>query len=199
MAPVALACCLMVAVLAGGVPQARAQTAAGQGSAAAEAVTYRIESQPYGADVRLVTPSGTTRLLGTTPLDLTLSQPLDGALVVALSGYGEARIMPGRDVRNVHRVVLARQAEGVAPLVVRVRPRPSRWWVDALAFGVAAAGTVVAIDQKTRADDLYEVYRETGDDALRPPMKRYDTRAGVALGIGTLGLGVFTVRLARRR
>ncbi len=162
-------------------------------------VVYRIESQPFGASVRLETPGGTVREIGTTPLDLRLDAPLDGILVVSRGGYGEARIVPGRDARNLHRVVLAPTGGTSEAPVLRVRAQPATWWIDALAFGVAAAGTVVAIDQKTRADRLYADYRVSGDPDLRPPMKRYDTRAAVGLSAATAGLAVFTIRLARRR
>ena len=179
---------------------ARAPSVIRRPSAAADSlVVYRIESQPFGAAVRLVTPGGTVREIGTTPLDLRLDGPLDGILVVALGGYGEARIVPGREARNLHRVVLAPSGSAASAVVIRVRARPATWWIDALAFGVAAAGTVVAIDQKTRADRLYTDYRVSGDPDLRPPMKRYDTRAAIGLSAATVGLGVFTIRLARRR
>lgn len=180
---------------------ARGQGAASSGAPVDSAgVTYRIESVPYGAEVRLVAPSGTVRRLGTTPLDLRLGAPIDGVLIVGLAGYAEVRVTPGRDTRNLHRVTLDR-VSGAAPVIraTRVDWQPSRWWVDAVAVGVAIAGTAYAVDQKTRADDLYETYRETGDPALRPPMRRYDTRAFVGLGVGTAGLGVFAVRLALRR
>ena len=197
--------CVVGAVVLMAVPA----SATGQGlpsspesteSADSAAVVYRIESVPYGAEVRLVTPSGTVRRLGTTPLDLRVAAPLDGVLVVRLDGYAEARVTPGRGARTVHRIPLDRLPDAAPPVrATRVEWRPSRWWLDAIAVGVAIAGTAYSVDQKTRADDLYETYRETGDPALRPAMRRHDTRAFVGLGVGTAGLGVFAVRLALRR
>lgn len=168
------------------------------------AVAYRIESVPFGAEVHLVRPSGTVQRLGTTPLDLRVAVPLDGDLVITLPGYVDAQRQAGRESGNVVRVVLEPRPgvatrDDLAHVVERETWRPTRWWADALAVGVAIAGTAVAVDQKTRADRLYATYRETGDPALRVPMKRHDTRAFVALGVGTTGLGVFALRLALRR
>ena len=41
-------------------------------------------------------------------------------------------------------------------------------------------------------------YEETGDPALRPRIRALDLRAGIALGVAQLGLGVVAFRLIFR-
>ena len=56
----------------------------------------------------------------------------------------------------------------------------------------------MAVHFKFKADRRYDRYVETGDPALRPAIKRYDTYSGVALGVMQAGAGLFAVRLILR-
>ncbi len=162
---------------------------------------YRIESLPFGAEVR-VDEAGGPRVIGTTPLTLTVDERLDGRLFVEKPGYapepvGELVWEGAAASATVMLRPLSPDAAAAEPL--GYRPEPSRrWWIDAAALGFAAAGAAVAVYTKFEADERYDAYLETGDPTLRPDIERYDTYSAVALGVSAVGLGTFAVRLALR-
>ncbi|MBE2187676.1 MAG: hypothetical protein IAE99_12970, partial [Rhodothermales bacterium] len=73
-----------------------------------------------------------------------------------------------------------------------------RAWVDGTALAVALAGTAVSVHYKFQADRLFADYEQTGNPLLRPDIEALDRKAAFALGVGMVGLTVFTVRLALR-
>lgn len=125
----------------------------------------------------------------------------DGATHVRLVAppYALAAAVPmSRDTAIVRLDVPLRPAATAALRGEAVRFRTSRVWVDAAALGLAVAATAVSVNYKFDADRRFAAYERTGDPTLRPEIKRLDTRAAVALGVGMAGLGVFTLRLALR-
>ena len=63
---------------------------------------------------------------------------------------------------------------------------------------MAVAAGAVSIHYKFKADRLNEQYEQTGDAALRPRIHDLDTRAGVALGVMQVGVGVLALRFILR-
>lgn len=158
---------------------------------------YRIESVPSGARVFLGPPEH-RHLLGETPLLEAFDAPLRDTLYLVRSGYAPATLWPGQDVWNRHRVLL-QPLDVATPDVQPWRPTVRRrHWITYAALGVAVAATAVSIHYKFQADRLYARYEETGDPALRPRIRSLDLRAGIALGVAQLGLGVAAFRLIFR-
>ncbi len=161
--------------------------------------SYKIESVPFGAAVYAETGTG-REMLGETPVLYTNEAPLEGSLIVEREGYLPERIEPGQKVWNRHVVTLA-PSQVVAPVAAEVAwvpPKKTRRWIDYAAVGLAVGAGLVSIQQKFRADDLYDEYLKTGDPALRDRINAFDTRAAVALGAMQVGVGVFALRLILR-
>ncbi len=158
---------------------------------------YRIESVPSEAQIFLGPPKR-GHLLGETPLLEAFDTPLRDTLYLVRSGYAPATLQPGQQVWNRHRVLLQpldAATPDVQPWRLTVR---RRHWITYAALGVAVAATAVSIHYKFQADRLYARYEETGDPALRPRIRALDLRAGIALGVAQLGLGVAAFRLIFR-
>ncbi len=156
---------------------------------------YRFESTPFGASV--FDGGVNDDLLGQTPLVRSFTDPLTRRIVFALDGYEPREIAPGNDVWNVHSVELRPVEEGERRNgeVALQPPDSRRKWIDYAALGTAAVAGVLAVHYKFKADRRYDVYRDTGDPALRPDIKRYDVYSGVALGVMQGSLGLFAIRL----
>ena len=158
---------------------------------------YRIESVPSEARI-FIGPPEHHRLLGTTPFLGVFDHPLRDTLYVVRPGYVPATIRPGWAVWNRHRVLL-QPLEAATPDVQPWTPTEQRQhWITYAALGVAVAATAVSIHYKFQADRLYARYEETGDPALRPRIRALDLRAGIALGVAQLGLGIAAFRLIFR-
>ncbi len=157
---------------------------------------YRIESMPPGASV--ISLAGDT--LGATPATLVRGQPM-ASVRLQLDGYAPAVLQLDTLVWNAQSTTLRPLALAGAPdLQVERWTRRStrRGWIDAAALGLATVATAGAIYYKFEANRLYRDYERTGDPDLRPRIQRLDTRSGIALGAGQVGLGVFAFRLIRR-
>ncbi len=156
---------------------------------------YRIESMPPGASV--VAGEDT---LGATPVTLVRDRPLT-SVELRMAGYASATIALDTLVWNVQSTTLRPLTGAMAPdlQVERWTQRSTRrGWIDAAALGLATVATAGAIYYKFEANRLYRDYERTGDPNLRPRINRLDTRSGIALGAGQVGLGVFAFRLIRR-
>ena len=161
---------------------------------------YRVESFPYGATVSLE-GEGEARVLGTTPLDLSVEQPLDGTLVVRKPGFASAEQAPGEAADNRYSLVLRPLdfAAGTTAEVGLPSRRDPNTWIDVAAVSLALGAGAVAVYYKFKGDDEYEAYaRSGGDPALRDDFERYDTYSAVALGAMQVGIGVFAIRLVLR-
>ena len=160
---------------------------------------FRVESIPFGANVHHETSAG-WKPLGTTPLTFTSTEPLEGVLAVERAGYVIERLDPGKAIWN-RLIVTLKPSDEPDPTGAQVRwspPPKRRDWIDYAALGTAVAAGVLAVHYKFKADDLYSRYEQTRDQSLRPEIKSYDVRSGVAFGVMQGGIGLFALRLALR-
>ncbi len=159
---------------------------------------YRLESTPSSASVFQTTDRGRTPL-GLTPTTIESPEPLIGLIEFELDGFRLASAVPGSSLWNLHSVDLQSTDDGIEPSSLALSPPPTRRrWIDVAAVGTALVAGGLAVHFKFKADRRYDLYRETGDPALRPGVKRYDVYSGVALGFMQAGVTVFAVRLALR-
>ena len=160
---------------------------------------YRIESTPFGATVHHEKDDART-VIGSTPLTYVSEEPLAGMLAVERPGFAIERIRPGTEVWNRY-VVGLKPTDDPDPASAQVHwqpPRKRHAWIDYAAIGTAVAAGVVAVHYKFKADDLYAEYEDTADQSLRPQIRDYDLKSGVAFGVMQGGLGLFAIRLALR-
>ncbi len=160
---------------------------------------YRIESVPFGADVRLETENERT-LLGSTPLLYKSEAPLNGTLALEQPGFTIERIQPGNDIWNRH-IVSLNPSENLDPAASQVDWRPPkrhREWIDYAALGTAVAAGVIAVHYKVKADNRFTDFVDSADPSLRPQIDAYDLRSAIALGVMQTGIGIFAIRLAIR-
>ncbi len=162
---------------------------------------YRVESMPFGARVYVEGARGRD-LLGETPLDYSVKEPLQGTFVLERPGYEVMRVDAGDQLWNRASVAL-RPDQNLAPVssgpdVSLVSPGRRHTWIDIAALGTALTAGVLAVHFKTKADHRFDRYKETGDPSLRPIVNRFDTYSGVALGVSQAGLGLFALRLILR-
>ena len=160
---------------------------------------YRIESEPFGADV-FVERFGERLSVGATPVLYRSEAPLEGSILVRRSGYVPASLQPGKAVWNRHIAHLkpmnARDLSSGS--LHSDPPRAHRAWIDYAALGTALVAGAVAVRYKFRADDLADEYERTRDPGLTSRIEKQDFRAAAAFGVMQGGLGVFAIRLALR-
>lgn len=160
---------------------------------------YQIETIPYGASVYLETLDGRAAI-GETPVLYKSPQIPVGSFIIERRGNMPVTLTPGQEVWN--RYVLTLDAVGLdevrsAEMAWRP-PRKRRLWIDYAAAAVAMTAGAVSIHYKFKADRLNEQYEETGDAVLRPQIHDLDTRAGIALGVMQVGVGVLALRFILR-
>ncbi len=160
---------------------------------------YRIESEPFGADV-FVERLGERLSVGATPLLHRSEAPLEGSILVRRNGYAPQSVPPGKAVWNRHVVHLKRvnARDPATALTHSNPPRTHRAWIDYAALGTALAAGAVAVRYKFKADDLADEYERTRDPGLPSRIEAHDFRAAVAFGAMQGGLGIFAIRLALR-
>lgn len=160
---------------------------------------YQIETIPYGASVYLETLDGRTTI-GETPVLYKSPQIPVGPFIIERRGNIPVVLTPGQEVWNRYVLTLdAVRIEDVESAEMAWRPpRKRRLWIDYTAAAVAVAAGAVSIHYKFKADRLNEQYEQTGDSALRPRIHDLDTRAGVALGVMQVGVGVLALRFILR-
>src|SRR5690606_5360401 len=165
---------------------------------------YRVETFPVGAEVRLE-HDGTAEQLGTAPLVIERSTPLEGTLVAEAPGFLPARTVPGDSLDNRLTLLLRPLEDGAVPETVagwEPHRRPSRW-IDYAAGATALAAAAVAVHFKFQADEYDDRYRtpgspERGDPRLRAEAERLDGYALAALGAMQVSLGVLAIRFVLR-
>ncbi len=160
---------------------------------------YRIESEPFGADV-LIEHLEAGRYIGVTPLLYRSADPVEGSILVRRVGYVSQHVQPGKAVWNRH-VVHLELFDELDPAAAQLNlnpPRTHRAWIDYAALGTALAAGALAVHYKFRADDLADEYQRTRNDALTSRIETHDSRAAVAFGVMQGGLGVFALRLVLR-
>lgn len=160
---------------------------------------YQIETIPFGASVFLETLDGRAPI-GETPVLYKSPQLPAGAFVVERPGYLPQQLTPGRDVWNRYVLTLDPvQPEEVPSAEMAWRPpKRRRLWIDYTAAALAVAAGAVSIHYKFKADRLNDRYERTGDPELRPRINDLDARAGVALGVMQVGVGVLALRFILR-
>lgn len=158
---------------------------------------YRIESVPSEARI-FVGPPAHHRLLGETPFGGAFDTPLRDTLYLVRAGYAPTPLWPGQQVWNRHRVLLQPLEAATSEVEPWMPTVQGRHWITYAALGMAVAATAVSIHYKFQADRLYARYEKTGDPALRPRIRTFDLRAGFALGVAQLSLGVVAFRLIFR-
>lgn len=159
---------------------------------------YRIESEPFGADV-LIEHLEEGRYIGVTPLLHRSEDPLEGSILVRRIGYVSQHVQPGKAVWNRHVVHLEPISEGDTAAQMNLNPpRVYRAWIDYAALGTALAAGAIAVHYKFKADDLADEYERTRNEALTPRIETHDFRAAVAFGVMQGGVAVFALRLVLR-
>ncbi len=159
---------------------------------------YRIESEPFGADVH-IEHLEEGRYIGVTPLLYRSEDPVEGSILVRRVGHISQRIQPGKAVWNRHVVHLEPINEPETSTQIHLNPpRAQRKWIDYAALGTALAAGAFAVHYKFKADDLADEYERTRNEALTPRIETHDFRAAVAFGVMQGGVAVFALRLVLR-
>lgn len=162
---------------------------------------YQVETIPYGANVYQLTLDG-RRLLGETPYVYHTDSPLVDKLLIERRGYETIELEPGQEVWNRYMLSMKPLTVATSDAAVEVDwlpPQKSRRWIDAVALGTAVAAGVLTVHYKFKADRRFDEHQVNGDPSLKSDIRRYDLYSGVALGAMQVGVGVFTIRLIRRR
>ena len=68
-------------------------------------------------------------------------------------------------------------------------------WINYTAAGTSLVAGILAIHFRTKADNRFEDYLETGNPGLKKQVQRLDVQSGLALGAMQLGVGVIAFRL----
>ncbi len=153
---------------------------------------YRIQSIPSGASVFLGQQN-----LGATPIIHRSASPVEEDFLLEMKGYEAARIRPGEDIWNpvsVSMTPLMVPVEGLHDNYAVEEARPN--WINLAAAAVAFSAGVLAIHYRTKADNRYQDYLQTGSPSMRADIRRLDVQSGVALGTMQAGLGFVAIRLA---
>ena len=70
-----------------------------------------------------------------------------------------------------------------------------RKWINYTAAGTSVVAGILAIHFRTKADNRFDDYLETGNPALKKQVQRLDVQSGLALGAMQIGVGVIAFRL----
>lgn len=160
---------------------------------------HHIESMPLGASVFL-RANGERRMLGKTPVTYRAAEPMTGDFAVEMFGYRAHSIAPGDAVWNRYRVELQPLRAGSGPDVLpQLAQTHRRRWIDVAAAGLVAAGGILTVTRKFKADRLNDEYQATGDPALRPRIARLDDHAAIALAGMQVGLATIALRFYLNR
>ncbi len=161
---------------------------------------YRLESTPYGAEA-WIDDNGQARVVGKTPFTYVAETPVRSPITLRMDGFLPVEVRPDTSVWNRFSVALTpvdARSRAAAGGAVEGLPRRRYRWIDRAALGLAAASAAATVHYKFKADRRYDVYSAEGGEALKEEIRRYDTRAAIALGAMQVGVGVFTLRLALR-
>ena len=103
---------------------------------------------------------------------------------------------PGQDITL--RATFDENDAAIAKQLVSVGmgiPVRNRKWISLAAAGTSIAAGVLAIHFRTKADNRFEDYLETGSPALKRRVQRLDVQSGIALGAMQVGVGVIAFRM----
>ncbi len=155
---------------------------------------YRFETVPQGASIEDASGSA----MGSTPLTYVSDDPLVGQILLKLPGFKTASVTLGSEIWNRSLVELSPlpgvslDSEGG----FRVEGHRRRRWINYVAASTAVVGAVLSIHFRTKADNRFDDFSETGDRSLKSDIHRLDIYSGVAQGFMQVGVGVFAFRLA---
>ncbi len=156
---------------------------------------YNLESIPSNAEV-FARQDGKEIMLGYTPFTYSAESPLEGQLYFRREGFLEREVEPGDELWNRHLVSLPMKDYSGGTTDVRMGIRTQRRkWIDIAAVGTAVTAGVLAIHFKSKANQKFDRYKETGDPGLKNDIDLLDLYSGIALGTMQVGLGVFAFRL----
>lgn len=159
---------------------------------------YKFESVPLNVAITHVDADRSMRL-GVAPLLHISDEPLTGSFVFEKEGYHSIDRPVQSQLWNRYLVELEPDVEALqaAPdLALRRDDRRSRRWIDVASVTAALAAGALAVHYRTKADNRFETWQETGDPALKDEIQRLDVYSGVALGTMQVGVGIFAFRLA---
>jgi len=154
---------------------------------------YRIESVPPGASISL----GDGVLTELTPATLKRPEPLAKRIEVMLEGYEPAFVEPGQEIWN--RSLIELKPVSSSAVVADggfVIERKRRRWINYTAATAAFVGGALSVRYRTKADNRFDDFSETGNPSLKSDIRRLDVYSGVALGVMQAGVGVIALRLA---
>lgn len=159
---------------------------------------YKFESVPLDVSVTH-RHDGRSTLLGVAPLLHLSDEPLAGSFVFEKDGYvGEERPVRS-ELWNRYLVQLEVDAEALRTtpdLALARGDNGNRRWIDVASLTAAVAAGALAVHYRTKADNRFETWQETGDPDLKREIQRLDVYSGVALGTMQVGIGIFAFRLA---
>jgi hypothetical protein len=159
---------------------------------------YKFETVPVDVRVTYVGDGG-KEVLGDAPLLHVSRRPLEGVFRFEKDGFMAAERPARTDLWNRYLIELERSPDGMpsenrtafaSNTVSRHR------WIDVASVGTALVAGALAVHFRTKADNRFDTWKETGDPALKNEIKRLDVYSGVALGTMQVGIGVFAFRLA---
>ncbi len=136
-------------------------------------LVYHITSTPYGADVCY-----NDSLVGQTPFILT-TLSAQGLVALTKEGYDRVELPLPLDGGIVHSFLQLQSYNSVSPLAERREVK--NLTPVYITSGTAVLGGAVAAYFKIKADNYYNDYRNTGNQAALDRVKRFDTISGVAL------------------
>ena len=168
-------------------------------------IRTRIETDPVGAEITLVSADGTQRELGPAPVTVDLEDNALVELIAQADGY--ARLRRSLDgASSVHLMLVPEAGMRVEPVVQTFATRRAARRRTLIDLGIGAAtlaAGAVAVYYKFEGDEVDDRYRDPeslqrGDEALRQEALRFDRRSGVALGAMQVGIGVLALRFVLR-
>jgi len=75
------------------------------------------------------------------------------------------------------------------------KPNADRAWITYAAATTSILAGVLAIHLRTKADNRFDDYLDSGSASLKRKVKRLDLQSGAALGVMQIGVGVIAFRL----
>lgn len=151
-----------------------------------------IMSTPPGAGIYV-----NDSLTGMTPLLLPSSAiPRGAAIAVRKQGFEPAMIREAPPGETVLQIVLKQgwqtEPDDASPFVSPTEGWNGRRIAAYASGGVAILAGVGAAWFKIAADEQQALFQETGEQRYLSERRRLDTRAGIALAVAQIGLGVLT-------
>ncbi|HRK73470.1 MAG TPA: PEGA domain-containing protein, partial [Rhodothermales bacterium] len=149
---------------------------------------FELVSLPFGAEIH-----AGWKYLGTTPITI-IREMQSLPVSVQKSGFVpvETTLSP---CKRTTLTLEKQHKDSLKISLLQKLPTKEYRWLSVLGGTATIAGLVYSVQNKFKADDLYDLYKESGDPTLRPQIRALDTRAGWGLAIAQTGLVVVAIRL----